>query len=511
MISNRESTKKFNDTNSLFRYPNFVKLAEYLFYVIFYIFISCFILFYAKDIYIKGILAQIQVFFAVLLTFRYGYKGLFTIIFLSFSESITHFYLFSSSSNLSLKYSFSVSVTVKAITIAAAYIIAKLVMKQERQREKLKLLAVTDELTKVYNQRFFHSSLLTAIENASQNNSHVGLVMLDIDNFKIYNDIYGHECGDKILSVTSKALTKILSDEIVCRYGGDEFAVIITDKNSEQIKHIASCINDDYKKIKDSICDNIYNKVTLSIGVSIYPEMAKDKDELISQADMALYHAKNLGKNKVHIYNDVIKHLRNSISSDHQQLIGIFKGLLGTISTKDKYTMGHCQRVSSYSVLLGEELGLSIEEINNLQYAGLLHDIGKIEIPKILLNKVKNLSSEELKILQEHPIYSANILEPLEQMGQLVNYVRHHHERYDGKGYPDGLKGEDISLGARILCVVDSFDAMISERPYSQSLTVDKALNELRCCSGTQFDPKIVDVFIKIITLKYNLSCTKLA
>ncbi|MDQ2086124.1 HD domain-containing phosphohydrolase [Herbivorax sp. ANBcel31] len=242
----------------------------------------------------------------------------------------------------------------------------------------------------------------------------------------------------------------------------------------------------------------------MSIGFSEYPNKASSKNELIYQTDMALYHAKNLGKDKVHLYKDAILQIRKNISSDHQQLIGIFKGLLSTISAKDKYTLGHCERVSTYVVKIGEAMELDLKEISTIQYAALLHDIGKIEIPKFILNKKGSLTKGEIELLHQHPIYSQNILEPLEGMDQLIDYVRHHHERFDGKGYPDGLAGEDISLGSRILCVADSFDAMISERPYSRKKSITQAFKELEDKAGRQFDPEIVKVFIDVMKNHYS-------
>jgi HD-GYP domain-containing protein (c-di-GMP phosphodiesterase class II) len=147
-------------------------------------------------------------------------------------------------------------------------------------------------------------------------------------------------------------------------------------------------------------------------------------------------------------------------------------------------------------------MGLSLKDVTILQYSGLLHDIGKIEIPKTILNKTGELTDEEYECIQMHPVFSANILEPLEEMSQLIEHVKHHHERFDGKGYPNGLRGNEISLGARILCVADSFDAMLSERPYSKSMATIEAINELEKCSGTHFDPEIIKVFTRIMRLR---------
>jgi diguanylate cyclase (GGDEF)-like protein len=325
--------------------------------------------------------------------------------------------------------------------------------------------------------------------------------MLDIDDFKMFNDFHGHDYGDLVLQGTGVLLREITKeDTIACRRGGDEFAIILRNADIHTIEETAF-------KFKDAIIKeghlyyptDLSDRVTFSMGLSEYPNLSSSKDELLSQTDMALYHAKNLGKDKVHFYQDVIKYIRKGIKSDHQQLIGIFKALISTISVKDKYTLGHSERVSAYAIIISEALGLMPKDISALQYAGLLHDIGKIEIPKSVLNKIEPLTDEEKELIKMHPITSEKILEPLEDLGQLTEYVRHHHERYDGTGYPDGLAADAISLGARILCVADSFDAMLSERPYSKGMSQKEAFTELERCSGKQFDPDVVKAFIKVM------------
>lgn len=448
----------------------------------------------------RGFIGHVQSLVFILMAFRFGYLGL-IITFLTISIEVVTIVqkLFDKFNN-----TWMLGLTLKVLSVIVVSFVAVLTTKQEIQKRKLERLAVTDELTDVYNQRFFHMILESEIEKAQKSKHSVGLIMIDIDNFKMYNDIYGHECGDSILKGTVLILKEIIKEEsYICRYGGDEFAVIYTNTDLETLEYRANNLRQEFEQIKkDYYREDLYDKVTLSIGLSEYPNMSRGKNELIYQADMALYHAKNLGKDKVHLYHDVIMQIRKNISSDHQQLIGIFKGLLSTISVKDKYTHGHCERVSAYAVMIGEALGLNLKEISIIQYAGLLHDIGKIEMPKSILNKIEDLTEEEVNYIRLHPVYSENILEPLEEMDQLIDYVRHHHERYDGKGYPDGLIGEEISLGARILCVADSFDAMISDRPYSKGMTMEQAFRELEMHAGTQFDKEIVNIFIRIMKPK---------
>lgn len=450
--------------------------------------------------YFKGISSQFQSFAAVYLAFRLSYYGMTVALTFNTFELLSLSFRYGHSHNSD----FLIAISVKIFTMLTCVIVGMLSGLQEKHKKKLERMAVTDELTDVFNQRYYHSILENEIAKAQKNRSSVGLILIDIDNFKVYNDTYGHDCGDIILKETASLIKEIIKDEgVICRIGGDEFGVILENKDSQALQNTAQRIKHEYEKIKRNFYKNNFSyKVTLSMGMSEYPDISKSKDELISQADMALYHAKNLGKNKINFYQDVILQIRKNITTDHQQLIGIFKGLLSTISTKDKYTLGHCERVSAYTTMIGEALNLEVKDISILQCAGLLHDIGKIELPKSVLNKIGPLTEEEFYLIRNHPVYSANILEPLEGMDQLIDYVRHHHERFDGKGYPDRLSGKNISFGARILCVADSFDAMISERPYSKSLTQEEALHELEQCAGYQFDAEIVKVFIGIIRSK---------
>ncbi len=441
----------------------------------------------------RAFTSQIQILIIFYIVFRFNFFGLaYTIVLSSYDlTALIHKY------NTSHDLSYLIGFTLRMLTIILGTIVAILVYKQEIQKRKLQRLAITDELTDIYNQRQFRILLDREITNANANNSSLGLIMMDIDNFNMYNDLYGHECGDNILKGTSAILKSIVKQNgYVCRYGGDEFAIIFPNTDLETLEMVAYNIIHKFNMVRSGyFSEKLSEKVTLSIGLSEYPNRSCSKSELISHSDMALYHAKNLGKGRVHLYQDIISQIRKNINSDNQQLIGAFKGLLSTISAKDKYTHAHSERVSSYAVLIGKAMNLSNNELSVLEYAGLLHDIGKIEIPKTLLNKHGILTDDEQDIIRQHPVYSENILEPLEDIDNLMDYVRHHHERFDGSGYPDGLAGYEISLGARILCVADSFDAMISERPYSKRKTTEEALHELRLYSGTQFDPEIVDIF----------------
>lgn len=450
---------------------------------------------------------QVQGFVSVYFAFRFGITGIVISLILSVKDII----LLNAVYIVTNQNDYLIGLCFVSFTISMVLIIGSISLKQEKQRRDMKRLTITDELTGVFNQRHFHNILENEIRNSAKNNNSIGLILIDVDNFRMYNDLYGHHFGDTILINTASILKKIIGTEFpIYRFGGDEFAILIKNNGLQSLELMAKNIYDNYLELKDEYySDSISSKITFSIGLSEYPYISNSKEELVSHANMALYQAKNKGEDKVSFYQDIMLQVGKNMKSDQQQMVGVFKGLLSTIVAKDKYTFGHCERVSSYAVMIGEAMRLGFKEIQYLLHSGLLHDIGKIELPKSVLNKIGRLSDDEFALIRLHPVHSAIILEPLSVIdSNIIDYVKHHHERYDGRGYPDGLKGEEISLGARILCVADSFDAMVSDRPYRKSMTIEEAFKELELCSGSQFDPKITRVFINLMrnkmSIKYN-------
>ncbi len=481
-------------------FGNIFKIIEFCIVLLYYL---TFMFFFTRDMVpdeLFSIFGQIQGFLALYMAYRFRLFGFTIIMLLEMYQAAYIIGRLLIEPNMSLM----AGVLSKTLTIISMLIVALLSNKQEMQKRDLKRLAITDELTGVYNQRYFNTSIINELEKCKKKKTSLGLILIDVDNFKKYNDIYGHDKGDEVLKSTASLIKFAAGTEnLVFRYGGDEFSVLLPDSDQFNTTRVADNIRNEFE-LQRHFCysDGIGSQISLSMGISQYPELAKNRDELMNQADMALYHSKNLGKNKIHFYQDVISRIRKGISKDHQHLIGVFKTLLSTISAKDTYTLRHSERVSTYAVMLGEALNLSLNEISILQYAGLLHDIGKIEIPKDVLNKAGSLTCEEFELVKMHPVYSANILESLADIDQLVDFVKHHHEKYNGTGYPSGLYGNQISLGARILCIADSYDAMISERPYCGAKSTDEALEELQKCAGEQFDPELVEVFSSIMKAK---------
>ena len=367
-----------------------------------------------------------------------------------------------------------------------------------------------DGLTGVYNHRYFHDELRKKIMQGKMEHKPVSMIFIDIDYFKHYNDLYGHQKGDTILREMATVIKENVDlDNIVARYGGEEFAIILPNTREDIAMRIAENLR---AKIENTYFEGEENqpngKITASFGISVYPDKAKDDMDLIKSADDALYRAKFFNKNRVEAYTSILDDIKQNISDEKDiELVASIKTLISVINAKDRYTYGHVERVVIYSRLLADQLKLSEKEKATLIYGAYMHDIGKINIAKDILVKKMKLTNDEWGELKQHPNNGVEIIKPVESLKDVIPLIQFHHERFDGKGYPHNLKGEDIPYLARVLTVVDSFDAMTSNRPYSKRKTYEEGVEELRKCSGAQFDPDIVEAFIKVITSKTGQIC----
>lgn len=451
---------------------------------------------YGFSLQSRIILSNIQIISLLIISYKYLIKGFITTILLSVINGTILYHLYQQTyDDLFMQIA-----TFRFFTLFLSGIICILAYKQKRMNKQFEATPYIDHLTDAFNHVYFQERLDTEIKGTNRLDNSLGLIMLDIDNFRKFNETFGHREGDFLLKQISKIIRETISDkDIMCRFGGDVFTVLIPNLKQDEISLKA-------QSIKDSVESYFYTQdykrkinISLSLGYSIYPSIASTRDELISQAEEALYHAKQTGKNNIRVYQDIFNDIRDYISVTENQMLISLKLLLGTVSAKDRYTLGHSERVMEYSIKIGKSLGLTDDQIRILKIAALLHDIGKVEIPQNILNKKGPLTNEEFGQIKMHPIYSADIVEPLASFGNIRDVIRQHHEKFDGTGYPDGLSKINISLEARILAVADAYDAMLSERPYRKPLSKEQAKAELRKWSGKQFDPQIVNAFIQVL------------
>jgi putative nucleotidyltransferase with HDIG domain len=240
--------------------------------------------------------------------------------------------------------------------------------------------------------------------------------------------------------------------------------------------------------------------VTCSIGLASYPSDGVMSGELVNTADTALYYAKNTGGNRTYLSSRIFSEPETEIEANARAGgLNTVYALAAAVDAKDHYTYGHSRKVNTYAVALAEAIGLPPDEASRVSTAALLHDIGKIGVPDRILNKKGKLSDEEWEAIKSHPRLGANIVGNVPDLVPCVGSILYHHERWDGTGYPEGLKGKAIPLDARILAIADAFAAMTSPRPYRDAFCDDKVLRKLREGAGTQFDPELVEVFIGLI------------
>lgn len=384
------------------------------------------------------------------------------------------------------------------IMYIVAWFIGAVADLESNYRRALTTIANTDPLTGLYNHRFFQDELARCYENASVDKP-LSLVIIDIDNIKHYNDSFGHIAGDDVLKQVGNILKETVKKRgFVARYGGEEFVIVLPNFRSEEAAQVAEEIRQKINNCKFSGHKYLLEeKLTISSGISSYPHQAKNIKELIYQADQALYRAKSMEKNKVEIYFSIFDNLE--LGEDEEEILSTIKTLISVINAKDRYAYGHSERVKKESVKLAKRIKVNEQDLKILAQAAALHDIGKIEISRIVLNKAEKLTDEEFAKVKKHVLWGSEIVKEIEALRPVSDIILYHHENYDGTGYPEGLKGEEIPFLSRIIRIVDSYDAMISNRPYQKRISKLEALFEIRRCSGTMFDPILAEEFIMMI------------
>lgn len=383
--------------------------------------------------------------------------------------------------------------------------IASIAVRNSRLYEKACMEARTDELTGLLNRKYFYELLNQQYEKKP--NKELALIIINIDDFKLYNQLYGMKEGDAALQNAAKIISATVGERgYVARYSGKEFAAALPEFDVLAARNIAESIRMQILNMNKRATDYALKVLTVSCGICTIPYSASNIKQLVENADMAVFSVKRKGKNGVMVY-DIGSHIegnakggeplvREEVYTSYQSTI---YALTAAIDAKDHYTFSHSRHVAEYAGILAEEYGMSEDFIELVREAGLLHDIGKIGIPEHILNKPGRLEPEEYETMKGHVEAAIGIIRNLPSLDYVIPAVIGHHERYDGKGYPRGIAGEDIPLSARILCIADSFDAMVSKRSYKDRCSLEFAMEEILKQAGRQFDPQLAPLFVEAV------------
>jgi len=374
---------------------------------------------------------------------------------------------------------------------------------------RLAALATTDPLTGLPNHRTVMGRLEEEISRCQRSQETCAVLFIDLDHFKQINDTWGHRAGDAVLCETGLRLSRALRlEDFVGRYGGEEFAVILADVTLDEAQQVAGRLQhvlagEPFEWEADDASLSTFISITGSIGVALLREHANTSETLIEAADTAMYHAKHTGRNRVCVSGEEKAFAQALLEEDGDERSPdtyVLQALTAVANAHDGDTSAHSMRMVMMAKETARTLGCSEEEVHLVRLAALLHDIGKVGIPHEILHKPGPLTDDEWSVMRRHPKIGRQILAQAGGKFELLSHiVVAHHERWDGKGYPYGLSRESIPLGARILSVADSFDAMTSDRPYRKALTIAHAREELQRCSGGQYDPRVVAAFLHML------------
>lgn len=354
--------------------------------------------------------------------------------------------------------------------ISGAVFIVRDVSQKRAEQRKIEYLSYHDELTGLYNRRYIEEAR-KALD--SPENLPLTIFSIDVDGLKMANDAFGHEYGDQLLKRIAEILSRVCRPgDIIGRVGGDEFCILM--KKTDE--YGAALIE---KKIQKEVAELKFYPIiaSLAVGFAVKHSPEDDIKTVMALSDHFMY--------------------QNKIRSSKDMKSRTIELMLNQNYLLSKYERSHTERVSLYSEAIGRAMNLYDKVVQDIKTAGLLHDIGKIMIPASIINKPGKLTKGEMDLVKRHSEIGYQLLRAVDDYVHISMYVLHHHERWDGTGYPIGLRGEKIPLISRIIAVADAFEAMTAERPYKEKMTVEEAVEELRRCSGRQFDPKIVNLFIE--------------
>jgi diguanylate cyclase (GGDEF)-like protein len=386
----------------------------------------------------------------------------------------------------------------------------------QKRISEVESLATTDQLTHLLNRLACLNVLSTEIERANRYDRQLAVAIIDIDHFKRINDTHGHAVGDEVLTHVAGLLrANIRAVDALGRYGGEEFLLVMPETDIEgglaTAENIRRGVGRAAVKVPVST-GTIETTVTVSIGVAgRHGVESLDMDRILREADSAMYGAKASGRDQVHAHRPVNEDgdlARATIDADARtRAIEVGQAafqasnlqLLDALRQRPGWAGGASQMIANLSADIGRAVGLSDGDIDRIRTASLLHDLGKLAIPDEILSKPAPLSAVEWRTIVEHPRIGQVVLEQAGAIRDAASIVLHHHEWFDGRGYPHGLAGSEIPIGSRIVAIADAYEAMISDRPYSPAISHQAALDELIRQRGSQFDPELVDVFVALV------------
>lgn len=348
------------------------------------------------------------------------------------------------------------------------------ITERKKSEEKLVEISIHDSLTGLYNRYYFENEILRLQKEEMMS---FCVAMFDLDGLKLINDTMGHAVGDQYLMAAAKIIRNAFpSDSIISRIGGDEFCVIALNKKNEEIQESIKRFNEGFQGFNQE-------SHVIQMSISFGYVFAEQKDiniyEMLREADNRMYRVK--------------LHRRRSMKSE------VVQAMKKMLEARDFITEGHATRMEELAVSLSLAIGIPEKDIDDIRLLAQFHDIGKVGIPDYILTKPSKLSHEEFEVMKRHTEIGHRIAESSVDLLPIADFILKHHEYWNGKGYPFGLKGTDIPVECRVLAIVDAYDAMTNDRPYRKALSKEAALEELKRCSGTQFDPMLVEKFVDMM------------
>ncbi len=380
-----------------------------------------------------------------------------------------------------------------AVEAGAALQNARLYQEASRRADR-------DSVTELLNHRAVQQELHTIVLQARQHSESFAVVMMDLNNFKFFNDTYGHLTGDEVLRAVAQTLSAACRDsDVVGRYGGDEFIAILPATDLAGAREVCEHIVDELDRHHFEAAPDSHIPIAMSFGVAIYPADGETPLELTNRADANLYQNKRSGSSGALPLIFSGRSLSSQRAELSGQAFGVLDALVTAINNKDHYTRQHSEEVAQLALFVAEELGYSSEMQRAVRMAAMLHDVGKIAVPDSILRHPGRLGEDEAAIMRQHPVFGALIVRDIAHQDVVIGGVRHHHERYDGQGYPDGLRGDAIPWMGRLLAVADVYSALTTDRPYRKALSPEAALYEIESGALTQFDPRFASALVRVM------------